>query len=115
MLPANRGPLRLLMKGKKQMTEDYQKIVIWPNVDTEWPPRFTSHWYRLRAIESMTKQQMESMLAYLSGYTESGWDAAYEQSGANPIVPAEDDPDYNETYLQEWHDAKESESDNNAS
>ena len=59
-----------------------------------YPPDYTSKWYRLRAIEEMTKDQMESMLAFLSGYSDTGWDMAYEQSGAAPIIPVEGDPDY---------------------
>lgn len=68
------------------------------------PEEFTSLWYRLRAIKEMTKEQMESALAFLAGYTETGWDAAYAQSGAKEIVPVDGDPDYNETYLSEWYD-----------
>lgn len=71
------------------------------------PEEFTSLWYRLRAIKEMTEDQKDSMLAFLAGFTETGWDKAYEQSGASPIVPVDGDPDYNETYLSEWYDGKE--------
>lgn len=67
--------------------------------NAEWPEVFTAKWYRLRALQTMTKEQMESMLAFLSGYTETGWDMAYEQSGAAPIELDPDDPDYDDSEM----------------
>jgi hypothetical protein len=58
------------------------------------PPEFSSLWYRLRAIDQMTKEQMQAMLAFIAGYGEVEWDMAYEQSGAPPIYPVEGDIDY---------------------
>lgn len=60
------------------------------------PAEYSALWYRLRAMKEMSREQMESMLAYLSGYTETGWDLAYAQSGAKPIYPVEGDPNYND-------------------
>lgn len=71
-----------------------------------FPLAHTALWYRLRALGEMTKEQMESMLAFLSGYNGESWDAAYAQSGAKPIELAEDDPDYwparNGEYEEPW-------------
>lgn len=61
------------------------------------PEKHTALWYRLHAIEEMTHDQKDDMLAFLAGYTESGWDMAYEKATGNWQVPlVEDDPDYHD-------------------
>lgn len=48
-------------------------------------------WYRLMALETLTYDQVKDMLAYLAGYTEDGWDKAYESALGKPLGDADDD------------------------
>jgi hypothetical protein len=48
-------------------------------------------WYRLMALESLSRDQMKDMLGFLAGYTETGWDQAYESAMGKPLGDAEDD------------------------
>jgi hypothetical protein len=48
-------------------------------------------WYRLMALEGLTKDQLKDMLAYLAGYDDTGWDKAYESTMGKPLGDADDD------------------------
>ena len=78
--------------------EEWRAKTVWPSIMPEWPEKYTALWYRLNALKTMSKEHMESMLAYLAGANDSMWDMAYAHSGADPIIPVDGDPDYDEDY-----------------
>ena len=64
--------------------------------------KFSAQWYRLNVLENMDRDTMKDMLAFLAGYTDVGFDKAYESAtGNSEIALVEDDPDYAPT-MEEW-------------
>lgn len=67
-------------------------------------------WYRLMALEGLSKDQLKDMLAFLAGYDDTEWDKAYESTMGKPLGDADDDssmpdapyaPDYAQSLLEE--------------
>lgn len=74
----------------------------------EMPERHTALWYRLHILEEMDRDTMKDMLAFLAGFTETGFDKAYESATGNhaiPLVP--DDPDYREDEKEFWNEVSQ--------